>query len=710
MSTPQPDYSRQLAEHLKLPQQQVGGTLQLLEDGGTVPFIARYRKEATGSLDEVAISAIQDGYQKLMELEKRKSSIIDGLVKNSTLTPELKAKLLGAESLTVLEDIYLPYRPKRKTRAQQARQKGLEPLAHILLENRSSKIEISSFIDSGKEIHTRDEALAGARDIIAEEIAENADCRARLRDIFKTQAIIESRLVKKNESLGEKFKDYFNWQEPASKAAGHRLLAMFRGEKQKVLKLSLRPPQESALRLLKKVHLSSGPWQQELSLAIEDSYARLLGPSLETELAKTLKAQADDDAIEVFAENLRQLLLSSPLGAKRVLAIDPGFRTGGKVVCLDAQGKLLAYTTIYPTLGKGQQQEAANTIKKLVTQHKTEAIAIGNGTAGRETETFIRDLNLTPEPIITLVNEDGASIYSASETARAEFPDHDITVRGAVSIGRRLQDPLAELVKIDPKSIGVGQYQHDVAQTKLKTALAQIVERCVNSVGVELNSASAELLTHVAGLSSTLAENIVQYRSNVTSFNSRKELLKVPRLGPKAFEQCAGFLRIHNGKNPLDASGVHPERYSLVTQMAKTCGVSVSDLLKNTDLHSQIVADDYIDKDTGRATIEDILLELAKPGRDPRKKFEQFSFKDSIRTMDDLEQGMRLPAIVTNITRFGAFVDLGIKVDGLIHISQLADRFVKDPGEVVRLGQQLTVRVVEIDSNRKRIALSLKDV
>ncbi|BHH82120.1 Tex family protein [Desulforhopalus sp. 52FAK] len=710
MSTTQPDFSGRLSQQLNLPQRQVSGTLQLLEDGGTVPFIARYRKEATGSLDEVAISAIQDGYQKLIDLEKRRSYIIEGLEKTNTLTPELKKKLQGAQNLTILEDLYLPYRPKRKTRAQQARQRGLAPLARILLENKSSKINLSSFVNSVKEIHTTAEALAGARDIIAEEIAENADTRAVLRNIFTSQAIVESRLVQKNEAQGEKFKDYFNWQEPASKAAGHRLLAMFRGEKQKILKLSIQPPKESSLRLLKKNHLTSGPWQQELSLAIEDSYSRLLAPSLETELAKTLKAKADDEAIEVFGENLRQLLLSAPLGAKRVLAIDPGFRTGGKVVCLDTQGNPVANTTIYPTLGKSQQLEAAETIKKLVAQHRTEAIAIGNGTAGRETERFIRDLNLRPEPIITLVNEDGASIYSASETARKEFPDYDITVRGAVSIGRRLQDPLAELVKIDPKSIGVGQYQHDVSQTKLKTALIQIVERCVNSVGVELNSASVELLTHVAGLSKTLAENIVQYRNSVTRINTRKELLKIPRLGPKAFEQCAGFLRIHNGKNPLDASGVHPERYTLVTRMAKTCGISVSELLSSKEAQQQIVPDNYIDETTGRATIEDILNELAKPGRDPRKEFEQFHFKENIRTMEDLEPGMRLPAIVTNITKFGAFVDLGIKVDGLIHISQLADRFVKDPGTIVSLGQKLTVRVVEIDNSRNRIALSLKDI
>mgnify|MGYP001814608912 CR=1 FL=1 len=708
-TTTQPDYSRQLAQQLKLSQSQVHGTLSLLADGSTVPFIARYRKEATGLLDEVAITAIQEGHQKIVDLEKRRVSIIDTLQKNNLLTSELNKKLHQATSLTALEDLYLPYRPKRKTRGQQARQKGLEPLAHIIHQNKSGQTNLDAYVNSELGVLSTDEALAGARDIIAEDVAENAHTRSLLRTLFESQAIIESRLVKKNETLGEKFKDYFNWQEPAAKAAGHRLLAMFRGESLKILKLSIRPPQESALRLLKKQHLSTGPWQQELSAAIEDCYVRLLAPSLETELTKNLTSRADDEAIQVFGDNLRQLLLSPPLGAKSVLAIDPGFRTGGKVVCLGAQGTLLANTTIYPTLGSKQQQQAAETIQKLVAQHRPEAIAIGNGTAGRETESFIRGLTLDPQPIITLVNEDGASIYSASETARTEFPDHDITVRGSVSIGRRLQDPLAELVKIDPKSIGVGQYQHDVNQSKLKNALNQIVESCVNSVGVELNNASIELLTHVAGLSKTLAENIVEYRSSITSFSTRKELMKVPRLGPKAFEQCAGFLRIQDGKNPLDASAVHPERYALVGQMAKKCGVSLSELLLDSKVRQRIITDDYVDENTGVATIEDILSELDKPGRDPRKVFEQFRFNEDIRSMDDLKENMRLPAIVTNITRFGAFVDLGIKVDGLIHISQLADKFVKDPGEVVHLGQKLTVRIIEIDRIRKRIALSLKE-
>lgn len=705
----QPDYSNQLAQQLKISQKQVVGTLQLIADGGTVPFIARYRKEATGSLDEVAIAAIRDGHQKIVDLEKRRGVIIEGLKKSDQLTSLLATKIQKADNLTVLEDLYLPYRPKRKTRGQQARQRGLEPLAALLRKNRSSDIDLTSFINDDNGLATVDDALKGARDIIAEDISETPETRASLRNYFASQAIIESKLVKKNESKGEKFKDYFAWQEPAGKAAGHRLLAMFRGANEQILKLTLRPPQETALRLLKKQHLTTGPWQQELSKAIEDCYTRLLVPSLETELAKNLKSRADDEAIQVFGENLRQLLLSAPLGPKRVLAIDPGYRSGGKVVCLDAQGLLLDYTTIYPTIGTKQQNEAGDTLIKLVKKYRIEAIAIGNGTAGRETETFVRTLPLSPEPIITLVNEDGASIYSASSTARAEFPDHDITVRGSVSIGRRLQDPLAELVKIDPKSIGVGQYQHDVNQAELQSRLNQIIESCVNSVGVELNSASIELLTHVAGLSKTLAENIVAYRNSITAFTSRTELKKVPRLGPKAFEQCAGFLRIQNGKNPLDASAVHPERYALITRMAKDCGVSVTELLRLEDLRQRIVVADYVNESTGHATIEDILTELGKPGRDPRKGFEQFRFEEGINSLADLHEGMRLPAIVTNITRFGAFVDLGIKEDGLIHISQLADRFVKDPSEVVCLGQKLKVRVLEIDEKRKRIALSLKE-
>jgi uncharacterized protein len=705
----QVNYSHQLAQQLQISTKQIDGVLRLLEDGGTVPFIARYRKEMTGSLDEVAIAAIRDGHQKIVDLEKRRSSIIEGLEKNNQLTPALSEKLQQANSLSILEDIYLPFRPKRKTRGLLARQRGLEPLAKHIETNKSRSIDLATFINEEQGVATEQDALKGALDIIAEEIAENSVTRGMLRNVFASHSIILSNLVKKNEAQGDKFKDYFSWQEPAAKSAGHRLLAMFRGENEEVLKLTIRPPQDVALRVIKKQHLTSGPWQQEILAAIEDSYARLLAPSLETELKNNLKSRADDEAIEVFGENLRQLLLSAPLGAKRVLAIDPGYRTGCKVVCLDAQGGLLEYTTIFPSQSQRQKEQAATTIQQLVNQHQIEAIAIGNGTAGRETEEFIQSLKLTPAPVITLVNEDGASIYSASAVARSEFPDHDITVRGSVSIGRRLQDPLAELVKIEPKSIGVGQYQHDVNQVELKRRLDDIVLICVNSVGVELNRASIELLTHVAGLGRTLAENIVTYRNSITAFTSRKELLKVPRLGPKAFEQCAGFLRIQDGSNPLDASGVHPERYSLVTRMAKDIGVTVKDLLENDNVRKKINPDSYTDATTGLETIEDILAELAKPGRDPRSSFEHFSFQEGIHSMEDLHEGMRLPAIITNITKFGAFADIGIKQDGLIHISQLADKYVKDPGEVVHLGQKVMVRVLEIDTKRKRIALSLKN-
>lgn len=701
------NYAQLIAQQLKIPPKQVTGTLNLLADGGTVPFIARYRKEVTGSLDEVAITEIRDQQQKFAEIVKRRDSILDSLKKNEQLTASLTTQLNNANSLTELEDIYLPYRPKRKTRGLMAREKGLAPLAEQIFAKENLPVDVSQFLDPEHGVISEEDALAGAKDIIAEEISEHQTTRADLRNIFQSHAIIEARVVKKNMAQGEKYRDYFEWQEPAAKAAGHRLLAMFRGENEKILKLSVRPPEESALRLLKKRHLKATRWQEPVAEAIEDCYRRLLAPSLENELCKELKMRADREAIQVFADNLRQLLLAPPLGDKRLLALDPGYRTGAKLVCLDRQGKLLQNTTIFPTHGEKQQAEAARIIRELVKKHQIEAIAIGNGTAGRETESFIRSLGL--EIIITLVNEDGASIYSASETARNEFPDHDITVRGAVSIGRRLQDPLAELVKIEPKSIGVGQYQHDVNQAELKKALTEVVESCVNSVGVELNNASAELLTYVAGLGRTLADNIVNHRNSNGPFSSRRELLKVARLGPKAFEQCGGFLRIRKGANPLDGSSVHPERYRLVEKMAKDSGVTVARLLESEELRRAIDLNKYCDHSTGLPTLTDIMAELAKPGRDPRKSFEQFRFAEGIHSMEDLHEGMRLPAIITNITRFGAFADLGIKQDGLIHISQLADRFVKDPGEVVKIGQKVDVRVVEIDIQRKRIALSMKN-
>lgn len=707
MTSPQ-TYPNTIARQLNISPAQVTGTLDLFAEGGTIPFIARYRKEATGSLDEVTILAIQDQHNKLIEIDKRREAIIDSLKKNELITDSLTVQLQQAQSLTELEDIYLPYRPKRKTRGFIAREKGLTPLAEQIFASKNVTVQISTFIDQAKGVISEQDALAGARDIIAEEIAEHQPTRSELRQLFEKHAIIQARVVKKNMAQGEKFRDYFDWQEPAPKAASHRLLAMFRGENEKILKLTIRPPEESCLGFLKKRHLKATRWQKEVAEAIEDCYQRLLAPSLENELCKELKSRADKEAIQVFADNLRQLLLAPPLGEKRVLALDPGYRTGAKLVCLDEQGKLLDNTTIFPTHGGRKLEEAGKIITGMVAKYRIEAIGIGNGTAGRETEGFIRSLGLDSSIIVTLVNEDGASIYSASEAARTEFPDHDITVRGAVSIGRRLQDPLAELVKIDPKSIGVGQYQHDVNQSELKKKLREVVESCVNSVGVELNSASAELLTYVAGLGQTLADNIIAHRNSNGPFQTRQELLKVARLGPKAFEQSAGFLRIRTGQNPLDASSVHPERYKLINKMAKDIGVKIDNLLNSENLRQSIDLKKYIDDSTGLPTLTDIMKELTKPGRDPRKGFEQFHFAEGVQTMEDLSEGMCLPALITNITRFGAFADIGIKQDGLIHISQLADRFVKDPGEVVKIGQQVEVRVVEIDSKRNRIALSMR--
>lgn len=672
-----------------------------------MPFIARYRKELTGSLDEVVVTAIRDHHRKLVEIDKRRETILETLGKNELLDDPLRDQLNAAKTLAELEDIYLPFKPKRKTRGLAARERGLEPLAAMVLQG-ARDLQLDRFLDPEKGVNTKEDALAGARDIIAEDISEDPATRAELRRLFHDQAIAQSKVVKKNMAQGEKFRDYFDWQEPAHKAPGHRLLAMFRGEQEKILSLSIRPPEESGLRLLKKRHLKTGPWQEEVAKAIADSYQRLLAPSIENELTGDLKIRADAEAIRVFADNLRQLLLAPPLGQQRVLALDPGYRTGAKVVCLDAQGKLLENTTIYPTHGGRQLEEAGKIITGLVAKHRIEAIGIGNGTAGRETEEFIRGLGLDPRIIITLVNEDGASIYSASATARTEFPDHDITVRGSVSIGRRLQDPLAELVKIDPKSIGVGQYQHDVNQAELKKGLQEVVESCVNSVGVELNTASNELLTSISGLGPTLAGNILEYRNSNGPFANRRELLKVPRLGPKAYEQCAGFLRIGNGSNPLDASAVHPERYPLVKKMAADMGVTIDTLLQSEAVRQKIDLHRYINDTVGLPTLTDILAELAKPGRDPRKSFEQFHFAEGIHAIDDLHEGMRLPAMITNVTKFGAFADIGIKQDGLIHISQLADRFVKDPGEVVKVGQKVEVRVLEIDRQRNRIALSMR--
>ncbi|MFH1020072.1 MAG: Tex family protein, partial [Pseudomonadota bacterium] len=673
-------------------------------------FIARYRKGATGLLDEIQITVIRDRLLQLSELDKRRQAIIASLSERELLEPKLHQALLGAANLTILEDLYLPHRPKRRTRSSIAMEKGLEPLARAIFRQDQAPLAPEKYIDPEKGVATAEEALAGARDILAEWLNEDPAARAALRQLFGAKGLIVSRVVKKNQEAGAKFRDYFEWQEPAAKVPSHRLLAMLRGENEKVLTLAVRPPEEAGIELLRKRYVKgSGAAPAQIELAAQDSYKRLLAPSLENELRTHLKEQADGEAIRVFVDNLRELLLASPLGRKRVMALDPGFRTGAKLVCLDEQGKLLHHATIYPTLSAGQSKEAGTVVAELCRQYRIEAIAIGNGTAGRETEAFVRGLGLGAKMIITMVDESGASIYSASETARLEFPDHDLTVRGSVSIGRRLQDPLAELVKLDPKVIGVGQYQHDVNQAALKKSLDDTVASCVNRVGVELNSASAELLAHVSGLGPVLAQNIIKYRNENGPFTGRAGLLKVPRLGGKAFEQCGGFLRIRGAANPLDASGVHPERYRIVEHMAKDCNCRVIDLIEQPEMREKIEISRYVTEAVGLPTLHDILAELAKPGRDPRATFSEFAFSEGVNSIADLKPGMRLPGLVTNVTKFGAFVDIGVHQDGLIHISQLADRYVKEPAEVVKVRQQVMVRVLEVDAQRKRIALSLKE-
>ena len=703
----QMDYAAIIAKELDISPQQVEATARLLEEGATVPFIARYRKEATGSLDEVAIQAIRDRLEQLAELDKRREAICKSLEERELLTEELQRQIEKAASMTELEDIYLPYRPKRRTRATIAKEKGLEPLAQQLFKQDGKPIDVSRFLDSERGVETEEDAWNGAKDIIAEWINEDARIRGHQRYLYETRAQLESGVVKKKQDGAAKFRDYFEWHEPLDKAPSHRVLAILRGQREGFLTVHARPKDEEALSGLEKLVLRGrGAETEKVKEAAHDAYKRLLAPSLEGEVLKTAKERADQEAIAVFARNLRELLLASPLGQKRIMAVDPGFRTGCKVVILDAQGTLKHNTTIYPTLGEGQKKQAAAAVKKLCQEHKLEAIAVGNGTASRETESFLNELELNI-PVI-MVDESGASIYSASETAREEFPDYDVTVRGAVSIGRRLQDPLAELVKIDPKSIGVGQYQHDVDQTALKKSLDDVVMSCVNAVGVEVNSASAQLLTYVSGLGSQLAQNIVKYREENGPFASRTELKKVPRLGARTFEQAAGFLRIHGGKNPLDRSAVHPERYKLVTQMAKDLGCTIDDLMQNDAFRKQIDLKKYVGGDVGLPTLQDILVELDKPGRDPRPEFEVFSFSEAVHEMKDLQPGMRLPGIVTNVTNFGAFVDIGVHQDGLVHISQLADRFVKDPNEVVKVRQKVQVKVLEVDLERKRISLSMK--
>jgi uncharacterized protein len=706
-----PEHITTIAGRLKLAVGQVKAAATLFAEGGTIPFVARYRKEATGSLDEVALTGIRDQLDQLAELDKRREAILKSLEERNLLTDALKSDVLKAETMAILEDVYLPYRPKRRTRATIAREKGLEPLALTLLDQQIADVnkEARAYVNPEKGVADAAEALQGARDIIAEMVSEDPQVRGRVRDLFLSMGVCESRVAKGKEEEGAKYRDYFEWQEPVSKAPSHRLLAMFRGENEGFLSLRVAPPEEEARALISDARVTgTGPASEQVTMAIEDGYRRLLGPSLETEVRAELKRRADAEAIRVFADNLRELLLAAPLGRKNVLALDPGFRTGCKLVCLDRQGKLLHHDVIYPHSGDGSGREAAAKTKALCDKFGVEAIAIGNGTAGRETEAFVRSLDLPPSLPVVMVNESGASIYSASDAAREEFPDYDLTVRGAVSIGRRLMDPLAELVKLDPKSIGVGQYQHDVDQPALKRSLDDVVMSCVNGVGVDLNTASKQLLMYVSGLGPQLAANIVAFRNANGPFDSRAKLKKVPRLGPKAFEQAAGFLRIPEGKNPLDASAVHPERYGVVDTMAKDLGCEVKDLLQKEPLRSQIRLDRYVTDSFGLPTLRDIVAELAKPGRDPRQQFEVFSFADGVTEMKDLVAGMVLPGIITNVTAFGAFVDIGVHQDGLVHISQLADRFVKDPNEVVKVHQRVTVTVMEVDAARKRISLTMK--
>ncbi len=709
-----------ITRELSLQPRQVMATALLFKEGATVPFIARYRKEVTGSLDEVAITAIRDRMEKLVELDGRRDSIVKSLEERKLLTDDLKKAIAGAETLTALEDIYLPYRPKKRTRATVAREQGLEPLADLLFTQAADINPVQAatpFFEAAKAaqppveplLATVEQALAGARDILAERFNDDKDARAKLRAVYQSESTMISKVFPGKETEGAKFKDYFDWSEPASKAPSHRILAVRRGEKEGFLMMRVHPSEVSALGTLEPIYVKgSTPASNQVRLAVQESYKRLLGPAMETEMRLELKRRADEEAIRVFADNLRELLLSSPLGQRTVLAIDPGFRTGCKVVLLDAQGKLLHNDVIYPEQGNRSAADAAEKVLAFVKHFKVEAVAIGNGTAGRETEAFVRKLNLPAAMPIVMVNESGASIYSASEVAREEFPDHDITVRGAVSIGRRLMDPLAELVKIDPKSIGVGQYQHDVDQTALKKSLDDVVISSVNRVGVELNTASKQLLAYVSGIGPGIAENIVAYRNENGAFKSRQDLLKVPRLGPKAFEQAAGFLRIRDASNPLDTSAVHPESYPIVDTMAQDLGCSVQDLIKNELLRKKIVLQKYVSDKVGLPTLNDILSELAKPGRDPRQQFEAFSFTEGVNKISDLQVGMKLPGIVTNVAAFGAFVDIGVHQDGLIHVSQLSDNFVKDPADVVKVQQKVTVTVLEVDLERSRIALSMK--
>ncbi len=702
--------AKTIASDLGYNPDRVNSVLNLLKDGATIPFIARYRKESTGSLDEVAIAKIRDHSLKIEELDKRRESIIKSLEERDLYKDTLKENIDNAESLKSLEDLYLPFRVKRRTRATVAREQGLEPLANqIFHEGENGMVLAANYINADVGINSFEEALAGARDIIAEEINENLEARTTLRRLFESKANLSSSVIKKKEEEAQKYRDYFDWNERAGSAPSHRLLAIFRGESEGLLKVIIRPTEDEAIKGLQCKFLRPEICSRDqISLAIVDSYKRLLAPSLETELRSSLKDVADTEAIRVFRDNLKELLMASPLGQKAILGIDPGFRTGCKVVCLDPQGKLLTDTVIYPTKSSDELEKAHKVITELVEKYKIEAIAIGNGTASRETERFVRNCKLPTSPIIVQVNESGASIYSASELAREEFPNHDITVRGAISIARRLADPLAELVKIDAKSIGVGQYQHDVDQTSLKNGLDDTVMSCVNAIGVELNTASAPLLSYVSGLGPQLAKNIVDYRDENGAFTSKTQLKKIKRLGPKAFEQAAGFLRIRNAKNPLDTSAVHPERYDLLQKICKGNNTTITELMKDDEKRRNIDLNKYVCEDVGLPTLTDIMKELAKPGRDPRDQFEPFSFAENVEKMSDLEVGTQLPGIVTNVTNFGAFIDIGVHQDGLAHISQLADRFVKDPSTIVKVGQKVRAWITEVDEDRKRIALSLR--
>ena len=703
---------RYISQSLGLAQQAVSNTLKLLAEGATIPFISRYRKEATGGLDEVKIAAIDTAYTKLQELQKRKETVLATIGEQGKLTDELNSRIAKCMDATELEDIYLPYKPKRRTRAEVARNKGLEPLAKMLMAQNGGGVESMAMRFVKGEVQHVEEALQGARDIIAEWVNESERSRNTVRNIFAREARITSKVISGKETEADKYRDYFDWSEPLARCSSHRMLAIRRGENEGFLRVTIAPSDDTNAidRLERQYVRTSGECAEQVALAVRDSYKRLLRPSIETEYASASKAKADEEAIRVFATNLKQLLLAAPLGQKRVLAIDPGYRTGCKVVCLDAQGNLLHNETIYPHPPKSDYAGAARKLVRLVEQYKIEAISIGNGTASRETEQFVTSQRYDRQLQVFVVSEDGASIYSASQVARDEFPNYDVTVRGAVSIGRRLMDPLAELVKIDPKSIGVGQYQYDVDQKELKSSLDRTVEYCVNSVGVNVNTASQHLLTYVSGLGATLAKNIVDYRAEHGPFASRNELKCVPRMGDKSFEQSAGFLRIPGAKNPLDNSAVHPERYRLVEQMARDLGCTVNDLITNAELRAQIDVNKYVNDSVGLPTLRDILAELEKPGRDPREAIEVWRFDERIRTIDDIKAGMVLPGIVTNVTNFGCFVDVGIKENGLVHISQLTDRFVSNPTTIVSVHQHVTVRVLEVDYGRKRISLSMKEV